>query len=108
MAKESKKSIPPEDDLEGVDLSHEELEKISDHFNYYIGDRTCHICGGDEWSPLGSIYTPDIFDRVNNYHRPDFVVPMVSVVCNKCGAVTNFMSDAIGIPHRIKSSEGDK
>jgi len=94
-----------EDDLSdnedlGLQLTKAELKKVARHFNNHIGERTCHICGSKHWQPLGSVHTSVVFDRVNNHHRQDRVIPHVSVACMNCGAITSFLAGIVGIPHR--------
>lgn len=93
---------------EDYHLNKAELEKVAEHFNSHIGDRSCHICGGKEWHPLASVYTPIIFDRVKNSHRQDRLMPTVMVACDTCGATTSFIIGKVGIRALNKNNDGDE
>lgn len=96
---ESKKDTKEELDF---NLSKEERAKVSAHFNKHIGKRSCHICGNRKWHPLPSVYTASLFDRVKNHHRSDYVMPVVKVACNTCGAITEFSTFDVGIDYLIE------
>ena len=90
-------------------LSDDEKEIIAEHFNKFIGDRSCHVCGKKSWTPVSRVFTPVVFDRLEGKHRTDRVFPIVMVSCDVCSTLTQFYAKDVGVEFYLpKKDNGEE
>lgn len=91
-----------------MNITEEQKDKVLDQLRKYKNDRSaCDVCGSDEWSVMDKVWA--IMEAPNETKEGLAAIPVIAVMCNRCGHIHFLNSFKFGInPQPNKSDESVK
>ncbi|MCP4392997.1 MAG: hypothetical protein GY804_01820 [Alphaproteobacteria bacterium] len=90
-------------------MSSIEKQKVADKLNEVGASRPCARCGGEKFHLLDDYADIMIQKQFGVTNVGGATIPVINIVCTKCGAITQHVIGALGLlPEQAKGGGDDK